>query len=79
MSAESMTPRYAQSIVEAILEGGPANLPEDLRVRSVTRGVAKVKLEHLGGYEHFERCEGASGTAEGPVVFRWTMRTRIAE
>jgi len=64
--------------VDAILEGGPVDLPAKLRkLRAVSAG-EKIKVEHHGGYEHFERDEEPDGDA-GPVVFRWIARTRIAE
>ncbi|SCL14029.1 hypothetical protein GA0070616_0309 [Micromonospora nigra] len=67
----------AAGIVEAVLEGGPANLPVDLRSHLVTPTSDKIKVHHYGGYEHFER-DATTGDVT-PVVFRWTGRTRIAE
>jgi hypothetical protein len=68
----------AAGIVDVVLEGGPANLPADLRSRRVSPNEHKIKVCHHGGYEHFERdASGLAGNA--PVVFRWTGRTRIAE
>lgn len=67
----------AAGIVEAVLEGGPANLPADLRSHRVTPTSDKIKVHHYGGYEHFERESAPSDVT--PVVFRWTGRTRIAE
>lgn len=61
-----------------VLRGGPDGLPEAMRVREVAAGEDKVKIPWLGGYEHFERDPRAAGHG-GPVVFRWTLRTRIAE
>lgn len=68
--------------VPAILEGGPTDLPEDLRTRRVVRTDRKVKIPHRGGYEHFElvpRHDGEDADDHAPAVFRWTMRTKIAE
>jgi hypothetical protein len=40
----------------------------------------ELKVKHHGGYEHFEREGQATGPTLGSaVIFRWTMRTRIAE
>ncbi|SCL72096.1 hypothetical protein GA0070606_5954 [Micromonospora citrea] len=70
--------RDAAGIIDVVLEGGPADLPADLRSRRVARAEEKIKVRHYGGYEHFERG-GAPEAANVPVVFRWTGRTRIAE
>jgi Family of unknown function (DUF5988) len=68
------------------LEGGPYDLP--LRVGTVSAGESRLRIEHYGGYEHFERAEPdaagqpagqPSGQPSGPGVFRWTGRTHIAE
>jgi hypothetical protein len=40
----------------------------------------KLKIEHLGGYEHFERAASDLDPDAGPPeTFRWTLRTKIAE
>ncbi|MEH0973673.1 DUF5988 family protein [Micromonospora sp. CPCC 205546] len=70
--------RDAVGVIDAVLEGGPADLPPDLRSRRVAGAEEKIKVLHYGGYEHFERGS-APATVELPVVFRWTGRTRIAE
>jgi hypothetical protein len=57
--------------VDVVLEGGPNDLPAEARKRRVPAGDQKVKVEHCGGYEHFERS--------GAGVYRWTARTKIAE
>ena len=64
----------------AILHGGPENIPDEKRVQPVGPLDEKIKLPHYGGYEHFERIAelDAGGVSEG-IVFRWTMRTEIAE
>lgn len=67
----------AAGIIEAVLEGGPANLPAELRSHRVSPVADKIKVRHYGGYEHFER--DSFGAADGPVVFRWIGRTKIAE
>ncbi|MFG3714569.1 DUF5988 family protein [Micromonospora sp. NPDC047730] len=70
--------RDVAGVIDAVLEGGPADLPADLRSHRVARAAEKIKVRHYGGYEHFERGN-APETADVPVVFRWTGRTRIAE
>lgn len=62
--------------IEAVLEGGPVDLPADLRSQVVSDGTEKIKVHHRGGHEHFERAPAAHA---GPIVYRWTMRTKIAE
>ncbi|MFG1778086.1 DUF5988 family protein [Micromonospora sp. NPDC049051] len=69
--------RDAAGVIDVVLEGGPVDLPADLRSRRVAGAEEKIKVLHYGGYEHFER--GASAATVDPVVFRWTGRTRIAE
>jgi hypothetical protein len=66
--------------VRAILYGGPEGIPNETRVQLVSPLDEKIKLPHYGGYEHFERTAvlDAGGSSE-EIVFRWTMRTEIAE
>jgi Family of unknown function (DUF5988) len=68
------------SSVEAVLEGGPETIPTASRIREVNPLDEKVKLPYYGGYEHFERV---GSLVEDPscrqVIFRWTMRTELAE
>jgi Family of unknown function (DUF5988) len=65
--------------IAAILEGGPVDFPDELRTQRVATDAAKIKVMHRGGCEHFERQDTGQKAAPAPVVFRWTMRTRIAE
>jgi hypothetical protein len=66
--------------VQAILQGGPGSIPAASRIKEVGPLEEKVKLPHYGGYEHFERM---MSLVEDPscrqVIFRWTMRTEVAE
>ena len=67
-------------LIEAVLEGGPASITEALRSRTINPSQEKIKLQHYGGYEHFERTDRTGANiADGYVVFRWTKRTEIAE
>jgi Family of unknown function (DUF5988) len=66
--------------VRAVLEGGLASIPIASRIQTVGPHDEKIKLPHYGGYEHFERTsELDENAAHQEVVFRWTMRTKIAE
>ncbi|MCK2244446.1 MULTISPECIES: DUF5988 family protein [unclassified Crossiella] len=66
---------------EIVLVGGPADLPATIRnLRIGNVGKTKIKIPRLGGYEHFELiAEVGNGRPAVPLVFRWTMRTKIAE
>lgn len=67
--------------VDAVLEGGPADIPAGQRYRQVSAGDLTFKLPHRDGYEHFEctgeRLEGADGQRRS--IYRWVSRTRVAE
>jgi len=65
----------------ALLEGGPVDLPADLREQPVDGPDYKIKLPYNGGYEHFERTdEDADGLDGRPRrIYRWVGRTRVAE
>ena len=65
--------------IDVVLDGGPAGLPARLRCQRVPARTDKIKVSFYGGYEHFERDADHAGVANAPVVFRWTLRTRIAE
>ncbi|WFE39930.1 DUF5988 family protein [Micromonospora sp. WMMD998] len=64
--------------VQILLTGGPRDLASDRRTLQLDASPEKIKIEHLGGYEHFEPT-GEHTTDGHAVVFRWTTRTRIAE
>ncbi len=64
-------------VEECRLEGGPAHLPDHLRTATVPRDGSKVKVPFHNGWEHFERIHEFTQTGE--PIFRWTMRTKIAE
>jgi Family of unknown function (DUF5988) len=63
--------------IDAILEGGPDELPRAIQATQSAVAEKKLKIPHRNGYEHFELV--AESTAIAPVLFRWTMRTKIAE
>lgn len=66
--------------VQAVLQGGPASIPAAARVQEVGPLEEKIKLPHYGGYEHFERMASLVEDPSGrEVIFRWTMRTEVAE
>jgi hypothetical protein len=66
--------------VEAVLVGGPLDLPTALRYRRANRTDSKIKIVHRGGYEHFERVDAhADAAIPRPLVFEWTTRTKPAE
>jgi hypothetical protein len=66
--------------VRVVLEGGPTALSGTERTVQVSDAVQKIKVQHEGGYEIFERVADPSimDTSQ-TVVFRWSMRTKIAE
>ncbi|KAB8193953.1 hypothetical protein FH608_017265 [Nonomuraea phyllanthi] len=66
----------AHGLVDVVLEGGPAYVPRELRVEHAAALDGKIKVPYGAGYEHFVRVADA---APGEWVFRWSMRTRIAE
>ena len=69
---------YVSETIEAILVGGPPDLPADTCRFQTGRDVSTIKVAYYGGYEHFERADDT--VADGaPVVYLWTGRTMIAE
>ncbi len=63
---------------KAVLEGGPADLPERV-VEAPTPG-EDVKIALRGGYEHFRATARQQDTSQGSLpVFEWWERTEIAE
>lgn len=66
--------------VKIVLEGGPPDIPETTWIQRVMPDHHKIKVAHRGGYEHFELASRSRGL-DGPelAIFRWTMRTKIAE
>jgi hypothetical protein len=67
----------AVSSVLAVIEGGPATLSEVLRTQTVSVFTEKIKIPYYGGYEHFERTSELQNNSH--IIFRWMMRTELAE
>jgi hypothetical protein len=67
----------ALDVVTVVLEGGPATLHPELRTQQIANPPDVIKICIGSGYEHFARVPDGNGA--GPVIFRWTGRTRIAE
>lgn len=79
MATES-TPLFSGATISIVLEGGPSDLSATARASRARATDTKIKVEHLGGYEHFERTgSGTQDDATAPVVFRWIARTKVAE
>jgi hypothetical protein len=76
-----------EELINVSLQGGPESIPRTVSVERSKFEDGKLKIEHLGGYEHFERAvagqdvDGGSEDPDGVTVeiFRWTLRTKIAE
>ena len=64
---------------QAVLEGGPESIPAAQRTQEVSLLDEKIKLPHHGGYEHFERVRSLERDTAEHLVYRWTMRTEVAE
>ena len=75
MTSDVAHDETVQSPVRAVLRGGPDDIPQTLRAIHAEMDAPVIKIERLGGYEHFHRSDEASV----PVVYNWLMRTRIAE
>lgn len=68
----------ADTETKAVLEGGPADLPE--RIVPVDPPGSELKILFRGGYEHFRPTDRRQDTPQGPLpVYEWWERTEIAE
>ncbi|QFG24772.1 DUF5988 family protein [Actinomadura sp. WMMB 499] len=70
--------RTGEESIEAVLVGGPDDIPEIARRMRAPAATTKLKLSHRGGYEHFE-VDGRPDGSPRPTVFTWTTRTEAAE
>lgn len=77
---ESSSGVASNDVVDAVLIGGPEDIPRAVRSCKAARGDRDIKIAHRGGYEHFE-CQDRQYKKDesGAVRFFWTMRTKIAE
>ena len=74
-------------LISVSLQGGPEAIPRTVQVERSKLQDGKLKIEHLGGYEHFERTvaghdpDGALHDTDTTLleIFQWTLRTKIAE
>ena len=74
-------------LISVSLQGGPDEIPRTVRVERSKLQDGTLKIEHLGGYEHFERTVSGrdpdGGLADpntgSPETFRWTLRAKVAE
>ncbi|MFG1611039.1 DUF5988 family protein [Actinoplanes sp. NPDC049265] len=69
---------HKATFVDVLLEGGPAEVPRKQRVALDDESREKIKVPLLGGVEHFT-VVGDPAADVHPRLYRWTMRTRIAE
>jgi hypothetical protein len=65
--------------INAVLEGGPADFPDELRLTQTHPADTRIKIVHRGGYEHFEIAGPVVDAGNDTLLFTWTARTRIAE
>ncbi|MEU6467418.1 DUF5988 family protein [Streptomyces sp. NPDC046976] len=78
LGSESAYP--LDKVVDILLVGGPDDMRHSDRKRRAAIVDTKIKIEHCGGYEHFQMERGPGDlNGSSPVVFRWFMRTKIAE
>ncbi|MFG2227874.1 DUF5988 family protein [Streptomyces sp. NPDC048644] len=63
---------------QAVLEGGPDELPE--RIVPLDPPGTELKIPFRGGYEHFRATGRQQNTPQGRLpVYEWWERTEIAE
>ena len=65
--------------IHVILEGGPSYLPTEMRLHRSILADRKVKIPCRGGYEHFELTGNDRPRTDCSPVFRWILRTKVAE
>ncbi|MFC4069036.1 DUF5988 family protein [Actinoplanes subglobosus] len=74
----NVLPGTVTKAMSALLAGGPDSLPAELRRCAAPESDDRIKVEHWGGYEHFQR-RSVQNPDDGFVIFDWVTRTRIAE
>src|SRR5262249_1731972 len=68
------------ALVAVVLDGGPTDLPESLRIQQVPTDQQKIKVQPHGAADPFDRHRPVPpATDDSPLLFHWTMRPRIAE
>jgi hypothetical protein len=72
---------YADArMVDVVLEGGPADLPSEMRLDRAEVANSVLKIQRGAGYEHFECLDAGHSPEECErLSFRWIFRTKIAE
>ncbi|MEV0408064.1 DUF5988 family protein [Actinoallomurus sp. NPDC050550] len=69
-----------EEVISVSLQGGPPSIPSRVRIEKSQLLDGKLKIERLGGYEHFERTGGLHEDGDDILeIYRWTQRTKIAE
>jgi hypothetical protein len=74
---DSLQHRTDDSTIDALLEGGPADIPAPMRRCRARLDDEKIKLPWGSGYEHFVRRPEDDDVPL--TVFYWVGRTKIAE
>ncbi|AFU03722.1 hypothetical protein O3I_028865 [Nocardia brasiliensis ATCC 700358] len=66
------------TVVKAVLEGGPKDMPA--RIVPITPPGIELKVKHQGAYEHFKVTAREQDTPEGRLrVYEWCDSTPIPE
>lgn len=64
------------TVVKAVLEGGPKDMPA--RIVPITPPGIELKVPFKGGYEHFKVTRKEKDTPEGRLrVYEWSSRTEL--
>lgn len=79
---------YEDVDATVVIQGGPPGVAHEADA-AVFGGGDRVKVPHLGGYEHYERVAvagdghvtdvGHKAGRPSPLVYRWMYRTAVAE
>ncbi|MFI9051380.1 DUF5988 family protein [Streptomyces sp. NPDC053427] len=80
MNATDKATPYPTEPVEILLVGGPEGIGQSERRMRAVIVDSKVKIRFRDGYEHFELERRPEDSEDASTaVFRWIMRTKIAE